>query len=141
MAIVNRDLDVSQQCIPLGTYLGNVVTGTVYYVATVPYPCTLKSILVGAVGISGAPIFSFEKFTGTGSSGYAIGISGMVVLARGTSGVLGFSGLAATGSSLLMFNSGDVLAINPSGTSTFANGCHATAVFQKTQDIVSHLGV
>lgn len=141
MAIVNRDCDVSQQKEVVNLNVGAVATGATRFVYVAPFPFTLQSVRNAAAGVSNAMQVAFEKITGAGSSGIPIGISNMILQNRSVSGVIGFSGLAAVGSTLLNFNAGDVLQIVSSVANGNATDLALQLVVKKTQDIVSHNGV
>jgi len=141
MAIVNRDLDASQQKIVVEHQLGAVATGVTRFFFIAPFPCTLEQVRVAAAGVSNAMQLAFEKITGAGSSGLPIGISNIVLQNRSVSGIVGFSGLAAVGSTLLNLNYGDVLQVVSSVSNGNATDLIVHAVLKKTQDIVSHDGV
>jgi hypothetical protein len=141
MAITNRDKDVSEQKDVVQINLGAVATAATRHVLIAPYPFTLQSVRSSAQGVSNAMQVAFEKMTGAGSSGIPIGISNMILQNRSTSGVIGFSGLAATGSTLLNFAAGDVLQIVTSVSSGNATDLSLQLILKKTQDIVSHNGV
>ena len=141
MAIINRDNGASQQQDVYNVSVGALGTGVTKHLVVVPYPCTLQSIRNSAQGLSNALTLSFEVIRGSGSSGIAIGISGMVVQNRSTSGVVGFSGLAAAGSTLLNFQAGDVVQMISSGSNGAVSDLVMQLVVKKTQDIVSYNGV
>ena len=138
MAIVNRDLDASQQKIVVEHQLGAVATGVTRFFFIAPHACTLESIRVSAAGVSNAMQLAFEKITGAGSSGLPIGISNLVLQNRSVSGIVGFSGLAAVGSTLLNLSQGDVLQIVSSVSNGNATDLLVSAVLKKTQDIVTY---
>lgn len=139
MAIINRTVDASQQKEDATVNLGAVPTGLTRTVWIAPYPCRLETLKYAAVGLSGAPIHSLFKLRGITSE--ALGISGIVVQAVGTSGTQGFSGLAAVGSTLLDFAAGDALVLSPSVANTnVVDMCIEIAV-KKLQDVVSYNGV
>lgn len=141
MAIINRDLDVSQTKDVVHAPLGAVATGVTRFLCVVPYPCTLQSVRAAAAGVSNAMQVAFEVIRGAGSSGIPMGISNMVLQNRSTSGVIGFSGLAAVGSSLLSLVAGDVIQAVSSVANGNATDLTLELVLKKTQDIVSHNGV
>lgn len=136
MAIVNRDLDSSQQVDALQISVGAVAVTKLVPLAVMPYPCTIQTIKYAAVGCSGNPIWTLGKQS-VGTT-VAIGISGMVLQNVGVSGSVGFSGLAAVGSTLLNFNAGDVLYAVTSGANTALEGILIELAVKKTQDIVSY---
>lgn len=154
MAIVARDLDVSEKKDVL-TYTsqfggqslalngGNVIaTGTTLFMGMVPYPCTIQSGAVFALGISGAPQISLglQRFA-AGATNYTIGISNMVLSAFGTSGVQGLSGLPVAGSTLLNLLQNDVIVVTTAGANTAITNLIVQLVVKKTQDIVAYQGV
>lgn len=147
MAIVNRDLDASQQK-DVFQYVSNFVgsttvsTGATGWIAMVPYPGVIQSMRAAAQGLSGAPIVNLQvlRFAGGGTS-IAASISGIVLAEIGTSGVMGYSGLAATGSTLLQVQAGDLLQFQTGGANTAARVMLLEVVVKKTQDIVSHNGI
>ena len=141
MAIVNRDVDASQQKETFTVNLGAVATGATRFCAVMPFPGTLQSVRYAAAGVSNAMQIAIEKITGAGSSGVAMGISNIVAQNRSVSGVVGFSGLAAAGSTLLTLAAGDVLQIVTSVSSGNATDLALQFVVKKTQDIVSHNAV
>lgn len=141
MAIVNRDKDATEQKEVCAVQLGAVATAATRFLKIAEYPFVLESVRVSAAGVSNAMQLAFEKITGAGSSGTPIGISNVVLQNRSTSGIVGFSGLAAVGSTLLSFAAGDVI----QGVTSVSNG-NATDllvefVIKKTQDIVSYNGI
>lgn len=149
MAIVNRDKDVSEQkeCIyyasagPAGA--STLVTGVTRNIAVVPFPCTLQSVGWIALGVSAAMQVAFNKttFVSGGATTYAVGISNLVLQNFGTSGQIGYSGLAVPGSTLLNFQAGDQVQIVTSVANSAASDLLLAMVFKKIQDIVSYNGV
>lgn len=141
MAIGNRDMGASQQHDVYNVSVGALGTAITKFVAVMPYPCTMESVRSAAQGLSNTLSLAFEVIRGAGSSGIAIGISGMVLANRSTSGVVGFSGLAAVGSTLLSFQAGDVVQVISSGANGAVSDLVLEMVVQKTQDFVSYNGV
>ena len=147
MAIVNRDLDVSQQK-DVYQYVSNFVgsttvsTGATGWIGMVPYPGVIQSARLGAQGLSGAMLVALQvlRFANGGTS-IAVSISNMVCFDSGLSGIQGYSGLAAEGSTLLQLQAGDILQFQTSGANTAARVLLLEVVVKKTQDIVSHNGV
>ena len=138
MAIVNRDLDVSEQRLIVAENFGAVATGATKFLFIAPFPCVLEQVRVSAAGVSNAMQVAFEKITGAGSSGIPIGISNVVLQNRSVSGIVGFSGLAAAGSTLLGLQYGDVLQIVTSVSNGNATDLLIEAVVKKVQDVVSY---
>lgn len=141
MALVNRDKDVSEQKEVVSVALGSMATGVTRFAYVAPFAFTLQSVRQAAAGVSNAMQLAFEKITGSGSSGIPIGISNIVLQNRSTSGIVGFSGLAAVGSTLLNFSAGDTIQVISSVANGNATDLTLQLVLKKTQDIVSHNGV
>lgn len=137
MAIVNRDKDASEQRDVWAESLGAVATGVTKHFMIVPYPCVLEQVRVSAQGVSNAMQVALEKITGATSSGIPMGISNIVLQNRSVSGIVGFSGLAAVGSTLLNLAYGDVVQVITSVTNGNATDLDLQMIVKKTQDIVS----
>lgn len=141
MAIVNRDNDASEQKDVVTMNFGAVATGVTRFLWVAPYPCIVQSARFCAAGVSNAMQVALERITGAGSSGLPIGISNMVLQNRSVSGIIGYSGLAATGSTLLALAKDDAVQIVTSVANGNATDLLIEMVVKKTQDIVSHFGV
>lgn len=146
MAIVNRDKDPSDQkevfswsSNSLGATTVN--TGATFHVGIVPFAGVIQSFRAVAQGLSAAPLANLQilRFAAGGTS-IAAGISALVVPAFGISGVMGYSGLAASGSTLLQVFPGDILQVEMSGANTASRSLLVSVVIKKAQDIVSHFG-
>lgn len=146
MAIVNRDNDASQQKVEynwVSNSLGatTVNTGATGWIAMVPFPGVIQSFRGAAVGLSGAPSVVLQVMRGSaGGTTIACTISAMILVEIGATGVLGFSGLAAAGSTLLNVQAGDILQFQTGVANTAARGLLLEVVVKKTQDIVSYNG-
>lgn len=144
MAIVNRDMDATEQRDVYCESLTSVPTGTTLSLFTLPYPCSLQSVRSTALGVSNAMQVAFLKLvyvSGSGSTFIPIGISNLVLVNHASIGSQGSSYLAAQGSTLLNFQAGDALAVLSSVANGNALSLNIQAVFKKTQDIVSMNGV
>ena len=169
MGITNRDKDVSEQrdCIywssqgqayGFGTIgatggVGSVPVGiTIYIAGPMPYAYTVQSANSMAFGTSGAPQLAFgilRPVAGQLATFVAIGISNMVVcngasfLGFGSSavGYVGYSGLAAAGSTLLLGQRGDILVATTIGANTASTLLTLNLVVVKTQDVLQMDGV
>lgn len=147
MAINNRSLDASQQK-DVYSFAGGiqgatqVSTGFTAWIAIMPYPCVIQSARLGAVGLSGAMQVALTalRFAAGGTS-IALGISNMVCNEIGTSGIMGYSGLAAAGSTLLVLQAGDILQLTTSVANTAAKSLVLEIVVKKTQDVVAYNGI
>jgi hypothetical protein len=108
----------------------------------VPFPGVIQSFRSAAVGLSGAPSVLLQVMRGgSGGTTIACAISAMILVEIGNTGVIGYSGLAATGSTLLNVQAGDILQFQTGVANTAARGLLLEVVVKKTQDIVSHNGV
>lgn len=142
MAIVNRDLDSSQQRDVVSTHVGNTITGQTYNLLTVPYPAQLLAAQQAVCGLSGAPNHSLwvqRMVVGTGITSVAIGQS-VVPTTFGTSGPVGFTVLQTGGASFLL-QAGDEILLSTSAANTAAVSVNVTLVLKKLQDIVTDFGV
>lgn len=144
MAIDNRDLSAAEQTVDINVPLGIVnIAGATRMAWVCPYPVTLKNLKVAPLGVSGSPILSFFRqqfIVGSGATSLPIGISGYVPTAIGTSGLAGFSGLAAAGSTLLNLAAGEVLMVAMTGANSALSECSISFIVKKLQDIKSTFG-
>lgn len=149
MAIVNRDLDVTQQIVTyqegnLSTTVGASATNS-YLIAQAPYPCTLRSVNFSANAISGAPVISvsIKRFTAGGVTTIPYVGSTLAVTAFGLSAAYQSVSLAASGSTLLMLQTGDgVLLVQEfSGGNVATSSAVASVSLQATQDYTEHFGI
>lgn len=170
MAILNRDMDSSAQRdwiswssqglsfgasygAPGGIGVGGVATGiTLFLTGPMPYPYVLQSANAMAVGTSGAPQLSFailRPVAGAAMTAIPVSISNMVIcsgqsfLGFGASavGYIGYSGLAAAGSTLLLGQRGDLIVAATAVANTACTVLTVNLVVQKIQDVVSMDGV
>jgi len=149
MAIVNRDLDVSERKAEFSFRLSSLVKGASGIVApgsthgllVVPYASELESVRTWSQGCSGGPILSFFKsvyISGSGQTGFAMGVSGIPLVNFASIGVQGQSILPASGSTQIQLNAGDVILVNnATGAATDVVG---VLVLKKLQDIVTTNG-
>lgn len=146
MAIVNRDVAGSQQR-ELVEWISNgaIATGTTRLMYVLAWPATLSGpVVVSATGVSNAMQVALQvkRFVaGAGETAIALGISNIVLANSSVSGPIGFTGLAAAGSTLLSLQAGDVLQAVTSVANGNATDLALELVLQKTQDIVSYNGV
>lgn len=141
MAIVNRDLDATQQVETLVGQVSSTSTGVTYCMATIPYPAQLIAASQCAVGLSGAPNHSLwiQRFVaGSGVTSIVVGAS-MVSVVFGTSGGQSFS-IIGTGASNLL-QTGDLILLSTAAANTAAAHVSVTLVVQALQDIKSCFGV
>lgn len=137
MALVNRDKDVSEQREVIHAQLGAVATGITLGCAIVPYSCELQAIRSSAIGLSGTPTaaFTIGRFiAGSGMTNITGGATTLTHTAVGTSGVQSWS-LAASGSSLVQLQSGDVLTLTSAGTNAAVANLAVSFVLKALTDI------
>lgn len=142
MAIVNRSLDTTEQLMAVkmemqfepGATL--FVAGQSLLAGSVDFPVTIVAVNHVVNGISGSPLVDFfvRRATSAGVTAIAIGISGMV----GSTFRVGYSGLAATGSTLLNLSAGDQLYVRTTTANAAIEKMSLSVVVQKTQDILSY---
>jgi len=144
MAIVNRDLDSSEQKEIVNVAYRAVNTGQTMPAFVVPFPCELQAVRAACGGVSGSPIVSFFKgafVTGAGLTMTAMGVSGIALTATGTSGIQGISILPASGSTAIQLAAGDVIYINSTGANSAVDALSVHMVLKKLQDIVQTDGI
>jgi hypothetical protein len=138
MAVINRDMDVSQQKDVVSVALKATVTGATYSLVTVPYPCKLVGAKQSVIGLSGAPNHSIWmlRWTASGTTSIIQGAS-MATVAFGTSGGQSFN---VAGGASYVLQEGDQLALLTAGSNTASLDCNVTLVLQKLQDYVTYFG-
>ena len=171
MALRNADKDVSEQrdvytwssqgqVYGLGATfatltgpVSSVPTGqTLFLAGPMPYPYVLQSVNALCVGSSGAPqmvISILRPIPSAAMTAIIVSISNMVIcqgasfLGFGASavGYLGYSGLAATGSTLLLGQRGDLIVASTAVANTASLQLMVNIVVQKVQDVVKMDGV
>ncbi len=141
MAIVNRDLDVSEQKQPFAFSLNPLNTGITAVAVVIPTPGILAGVQVKSQGLSGSPVVSCEilRFNaGAGITGILLGAT-VAVAGVGTSGPQTYA-LPSQGSSLVQVLAGDMIVfrnlVANSAVALFAG----TVVIKATQDIKSYQG-
>lgn len=144
MAIVNRDLDSSQQVVnlnyssPIG-FTAGVGVGLTQAIAVIPAPMQLVGAGVAALGLSGAMNLSLwiNRFVaGTGFTAINVGAS-LVAHAYGTSGGQTFNVGAGVTWSL---QAGDVICLCGAGANTAIQSANVTLALKALQDIKSSFG-
>lgn len=143
MAIVNRDLDVSQQREALPFTYQNTATGLTLQAVIVPYASTLNAVGLAPVGLSGTPAVDLRVWrfiVGTGVTTIAGGATTLTLTAVGTSGV-NMMVLAASGSSFLNLLAKDIITLTTSGSNAALAQLGGEVVITAIQDIRSTLGV
>lgn len=148
MAIVNRDLDVSEQIVDFSNVLSTSVGASAassFFVMQLPYPATLKGVAVAANSISGAPqvSVSINRWTATGVTTIPYAGSTLAVLAYGASAAYQMIPMATAGSTLLNLQAGDVVVLKQefSGGSVAVGNAVVTVCVQALQDIIKHFNI
>lgn len=154
MAIINRSLDSSEQKQTFvffnprfndTTGVSNtVITGVTCVFAMVPFAGgVLESVRYLAQGVSNSmqvqPLIL--RNTSGGVTLINPSISNMVLQNLSVSGIVGYSGLAATGSTLLQLQVGDGLAFATSVANASAQQLVLEFVVKKTADITQTFGI
>lgn len=146
MGITNRSKDVSEQK-DVYSWINNTLgattvnTGATGWIGMIPYAGVIQSMRSAAVGLSGAmAVDLFVLRGGSGGTAIAVSISAMILREIGATGVVGYSGLAASGSTLLQVQAGDVLQFKTSVANTAAMAMLLQVVVKKTQDVVAYHG-
>lgn len=142
MAIVNRDLDVTQRRDTIQSNYPLVGTGVTVVAAVIPSSSTLQAVRVSAFGASGAPTYSlgiWRFIPGTGVTTIVGGATTLTFTANGTSGVQSMV-LATGGSSLLNLLANDMILLTTGGANTAAT-LSVAVVVQNLQDIKTEFGV
>lgn len=143
MAIVNRDLDSSQQKYEAKASYGALGTGVTVPVAIIGTPSAVSAAKVAAFGISGTPtvVLSIQRFiVGAGVTSYLGGFTTLTMQAAGTSGAQSVV-LATAGSTALQLQAGDVIMATTGGANSAVTGVSVDVVLQPIQDIKTYFGV
>jgi len=142
MAIVNRDLDASEQRKAFVQTFGAVATGITLPVLAVPYPSTLDGIAVSAHGLSGTPTLAFSilRFiVGTGVTTITAGFTTLTPLAYSTSGLASVVQVAA-GNTLLNLQANDIICATSAGSNAALKSLGVAVVLKATQDVKTTFG-
>lgn len=134
MAIVNRDLDASEQIYVLGGAIGAVATGVSTPVALVPNIGNITEWRLTGKGLSAAPVYqlAIARWTSAGITGIALGSAVTLAGAFGLSG--GVIGATFVGNSYAV-QIGDMLVVNSSGANTAVTDLMVSVVVKATADI------
>jgi len=134
MAIVNRDLDASQQSYVVQNALGALATGVSAWVGAVPSVGQILEWKLSGKGLSATPVYqlAIARWTSAGITNIALGSAITLAGAFGLSGGL----LGATfNSGSYAVQAGDVLVVNTSGANTAVTDLVVSVVIKATQDI------
>ncbi len=138
MAIVNRDLDVSQQPRQVIAVAGAVATGITTMVALVPNACLVVAAGIKAYGLSGSPVYSLNVLRATAAGPTLLGLGATVTAVGGLSAVV--QGFSVTLGATVPLQMGDVLMLNSGGANTAVTGLILTTVFKPLQDVQTYFG-
>ena len=144
MAIANRDLDVSEQNLPLQALIPATAVGasTIVPLALIPYPGAIKAFSLASTGVSGAVVGSLaiNRFVaGAGLTAIIVAGASLALVNVGTSGAQNFT-IPAASSTLVQVLRGDVVSlVLVGGNNVLAS--QACLVVQALQDIKSPLGL
>ena len=136
MAIVNRDLDASQQRDTVNCQLGAVATGLTLSLYVASSAVEVQAVRVSALGLSGAPTGRcfIQRFLSTGGTGIAGGWTALTVAAVGTSGIQTMVS-AAAGSTNIQLAQGDVLMYTSGGSNAALADATVAVVVKNLVDI------
>jgi hypothetical protein len=138
MAIVNRDLDPSQQVQVHCVALGAVATGVTTLVALVPNSCTVVAAGLKAFGLSGAPQYSLSVLRATSLGPTSISLGATLTAVGGLSAVVqGFS--ISLGASTPL-QGGDVIIMQSGVANTAIATGVLTVAFKPLQDVQTYFG-
>lgn len=145
MAFTNRSKDVSEQKQIFQSHYqaqsGLDGTTLALFVCSVPFPGILKGVEVAAKGVSNTVNLDLfiNRFTTTGIT-YGGGATTLALQNVGVSGIQSMV-LAASGSSLLNLQKGDVIQVLATGVSGAVSALSLGCVLQAVQDIRSSFTV
>lgn len=145
MAIVNRDLDASQQLITLSS-VHNLSVGasaaSTFHVAQIAAPGTLRGVVLAANSVSGTPSVSIsvKRWSGAGVTTISYVGSTLAVTATGISTAYSSQMVGVTAFAL---QAGDVVVAVAefAGGNVAAAGTVISVVMKATQDIKSSFGL
>ena len=149
MAIINRDLDTSEQrevfnaTIDQASASGGSLTQAVG-IMQVPYPCSLDAVRISCMGASGSAVVGLQTarfIAGSGLTLIPLLSATMAIRLFGTSGSLGFS-LPASGSTLLNLQTNDWIVMHNFASGTAVNsGSQVAVVLKALADIKQPYGL
>lgn len=137
MAIVNRDLDSSEQLYTVQhTANADVLVSVTLAAGIVKAPGQLLQVVVGGLGVSGTPHYTpqIHRWTSAGVTVIAPGGAVTLAAAFGLSGGL-VGATFASSSSLAALQAGDVLVLATGGANSAVKQLFAEFVIKATQDI------
>lgn len=138
MAIVNRDLDSSQQPAVVYKEVGALATGVTTLIALIPNSCQVVAAGLKAYGLSGAPQYSLSLFRATTNGPTLIGLGATVTAVGGLSAA--FQGFSITLGATVFAETGDVLCINSGVSNTAVTGLSVAVALKPLQDVKTYFG-
>lgn len=145
MAIVNRDLDRTEQRVVLSTIVSTSVgasAGSAFHVAQAPFPCVLESVAVAANSVSGAPqvAVDIKRWSGAGVTTIPFVSTTLAITAHGISTAYQSVSLQSVGSTLTQLQAGDVVVLNQlfSGGNVAIGNAVVNVTIRALQDIKQH---
>lgn len=138
MAIVNRDLDSSQQPVLVNKEIGAIATGVTSLIALIPNSCQVVAAGLKAYGLSGSPQYSLNLLRTFAAGPTLIGLGATVTASLGLSSVV--QGFSITLGATVFAEAGDVLMLNSGGSNTAATGVSVTAVLKPLQEVKTYFG-
>jgi hypothetical protein len=136
MAIVNRDLDSSEQLYTMEHTVGALGTGVSAWIGLVPAPGQVLQVALSGRGLSAVPVYTLAvaRWTSAGITNISLGQAVTLASAFGLSGGVVGATYAAS-SSLAAVQTGDLLVLNTSGANTAVTDLSVAVVIKATQDI------
>lgn len=138
MAIVNRDLDPSQQPRVLHTIVGALATGITTLIALVPNSSQLVAAGLKAFGLSGSPVYSLNVLRATADGPTLIGLGATVTAVGGLSAAV--QGFSITLGATVPLQRGDLIILQSGAANTAVTGLALTTVFKPLQDVQTYFG-
>lgn len=136
MPIINREFDASEQIVAENVSLTTTVTGKDYAAYIAPRPQLITNLKFAATGVSNAMTMALW----VQRAGVSAAIGGALTLQNvGTSSIQSYS-LPATGSSLLVLQTGDALSLKTAVSNGAADGVMICLVVKNLQDIKNNFG-
>lgn len=137
MAIVNRDVDVSEQRKTLNVSYGAVGISIQLLLTEHAVASEIQAVRVAALGVSGSPVLTFgiNRFiAGTGGTVVGGGFTTLTLTSVGTSGLQTVA-VGAPGNSLVQLLAGDAIQVITSGANSAVTSMVISVVVKELVDI------